>query len=56
MKNQLTEIIQLMEATQKVGEVGDPTEANRVFGAPVITVQEWCQRQKVNSEYAALAA
>lgn len=56
MKNQLTEIIQLMEATEKVGEIGDPAEANRIFGAPAITVQEWCQRQKVNSEYAAMAA
>jgi uncharacterized protein YbjT (DUF2867 family) len=28
----------------KVGELGDPTEANALFGAPTITLEEWFKR------------
>ena len=31
----------------KVGEIGDPTEANRLFGAPSTTLEEWCEMQKL---------
>jgi uncharacterized protein YbjT (DUF2867 family) len=38
---QLTEILQLMAATERVGEIGDPTEAQQRFGPARTTVQMW---------------
>jgi NADH dehydrogenase len=35
----------LMRALQESGERGDPTEANRLLGAPSITLAEWCERR-----------
>jgi hypothetical protein len=35
----------LMRAIQESGERGDPTEANRLLGAPSITLAEWCERR-----------
>lgn len=46
LKGQITEILQLMAATERVGESGDPTEANRRFGAPTTTVRDWCLQQQ----------
>ena len=31
---------------EKAGEGGDPAEANRILGAPTITLDEWLQRRK----------
>jgi NADH dehydrogenase len=30
----------------KVGERGDPTEANALLGAPTITLEEWCRMRR----------
>jgi hypothetical protein len=37
----LTYIIKLIAYFDKVGELGDPTEANTLLGAPSITLDEW---------------
>ncbi|HEX2046469.1 MAG TPA: hypothetical protein VHF27_01815 [Acidimicrobiales bacterium] len=34
-----------MALLQRLGEPGDPTEANRLLGAPTTTVREWCERR-----------
>ena len=33
---------------EKVGEGGDPTEANNILGAPETTIDEWLNQRKVN--------
>ena len=38
--------IKLLAFCEKVGEGGDPTEANRILGAPKITLDEWLKRTK----------
>jgi len=35
-----------MAAFEKIGELGDPTEANSLLGKPKITLQEWLQDRK----------
>jgi hypothetical protein len=30
----------------KVGEMGDPTEANQLLGAPETTLDEWIEKRK----------
>ncbi len=37
---------ELMAYFDKVGEMGDPAEANRLLGAPVITLDEWIENRK----------
>lgn len=39
----LTYVTELIAYFDKVGELGDPTEANVLFGAPSITLAEWFQ-------------
>jgi uncharacterized protein YbjT (DUF2867 family) len=39
---------QLMGYFHKVGELGDPTETNRILGAPEITLDEWLERRKAS--------
>jgi uncharacterized protein YbjT (DUF2867 family) len=46
LKGAITEILQLMAATEKVGEIGDPSEANRLFGAAKTTVRQWALQQR----------
>lgn len=36
----------VMAFCEKVGEGGDPTEANRILGAPKITLDEWLRQRK----------
>jgi uncharacterized protein YbjT (DUF2867 family) len=33
----------LMDYFQQVGELGDPTEANAILGAPTLTLEDWLQ-------------
>ncbi len=42
----LTYITRLIAYFDKVGELGDPTEANALFGAPSITLEEWFKMPK----------
>lgn len=37
---------EMMSYFEKVGERGDPTEANRILGAPAITLDMWLARRK----------
>jgi hypothetical protein len=30
----------------RIGERGDPTEANALLGTPTITLEEWCRQQR----------
>ena len=43
---ELTDATSLIAYFDKVGEIGDPTEANMLFGAPSITIDEWIRMQK----------
>lgn len=36
----------MMEYFKKVGEPGDPTQANQILGAPVITLDAWMEARK----------
>ena len=38
-------IAELMRFFEKVGEGGDPTEANALLGAPTTTLEQWCEQQ-----------
>ncbi|MGD2078097.1 MAG: NAD(P)H-binding protein [Chloroflexota bacterium] len=38
---------ELMAYFDKVGEMGDPTEANQLLGAPETTLDEWIEKRKV---------
>jgi uncharacterized protein YbjT (DUF2867 family) len=40
---------ELMAYFQKVGEPGDPTEANQILGAPTTTLQAWIERRKAEA-------
>lgn len=35
--------LELMALLQRLGEQGDPAEANRLLGAPATTVRHWCE-------------
>jgi uncharacterized protein YbjT (DUF2867 family) len=37
----MKEALALMAYFEKVGELGDPTEANELFGAPATTLEDW---------------
>lgn len=39
----------LMAFFEKVGERGDPSEANRILGAPEITLDEWLRQRKAKA-------
>ncbi len=38
--------LQIMQVLQRYGEVGDPTDANRILGAPTTTLRAWCEQQR----------
>jgi uncharacterized protein YbjT (DUF2867 family) len=45
-KIEMKNISELMEFFERVGEKGNPTEANQLLGAPQIDLQEWIQRKR----------
>jgi uncharacterized protein YbjT (DUF2867 family) len=45
MGRKLRPVLDIMSVMQRVGERGDPTEANELLGAPTTTVREWCERR-----------
>lgn len=49
-RKELAEAVKLIAYFDKVGELGDPTEANQLFGAPTTTLEEWCRTQKSDVE------
>jgi uncharacterized protein YbjT (DUF2867 family) len=40
---------ELMAYFDKIGEMGDPTEANQVLGAPTLTLDAWMKHRRMNS-------
>lgn len=44
--NMLAYFASLMEYFEKVGELGDPSEANQLLGAPTITLDQWIHQRK----------
>lgn len=38
-------VAQLMDFFEKIGEGGSPEEANKLFGAPQTTLEQWCKKQ-----------
>jgi uncharacterized protein YbjT (DUF2867 family) len=48
LRGQLRGTLDLMRDLQDAGERGDPTQANRLLGAPTTTLLHWC-RQRHNS-------
>jgi hypothetical protein len=34
----------------KVGELGDPTEANQLLGAPTTTLDAWIEQRRINNQ------
>jgi NADH dehydrogenase len=46
MRRQLRSTIQLMRVMQRVGERGDPSEANEVLGAPTTSLRRWCEQHR----------
>ncbi len=46
----LFEVAALIACFDKVGELGDPTEANALLGAPETTLDEWFALQKAGIE------
>jgi uncharacterized protein YbjT (DUF2867 family) len=49
MRRQLRSTLQLMRVMQRVGERGDPSEANEVLGTPPTTLRQGCEKQQVRS-------
>lgn len=45
-RERLKDATQLISYFDKVGELGDPNEANILYGAPTITLEEWCKISK----------
>jgi uncharacterized protein YbjT (DUF2867 family) len=46
MGGRLRRTIELLRLMQRVGEVGDPAEADRLLGAPTTTLARWCQQRR----------
>ena len=42
--------LQMMQVLQRTGELGDPSEANRILGAPTTTLRAWCEQQRLQPE------
>jgi uncharacterized protein YbjT (DUF2867 family) len=42
----LAEVTELIAYLDEAGEHGDPSEANTLYGAPAITLDEWCRMPK----------
>jgi uncharacterized protein YbjT (DUF2867 family) len=38
--------LQIMQVLQHYGEFGNPSEANRILGAPKTTLRAWCEQQR----------
>ena len=45
-RERMAYVTRLIAYFDKVGELGDPSEANALFGAPSITLDEWFKMPK----------
>ena len=46
-KKQMKVVSNWMAAFEKIGERGDPTESNRILGAPKIRLDDWLKQKKI---------
>jgi NADH dehydrogenase len=46
LRKQMRRTLQIMQVLQRSGEFGDPSEANRILGAPTTTLRAWCEQQR----------
>jgi uncharacterized protein YbjT (DUF2867 family) len=46
LTGRMTYVTQLIGFFDKIGELGNPTEANALFGAPTTTLSEWIEERK----------
>jgi hypothetical protein len=46
LRGQLRGTLDLMRALQQSGERGDPSQANRLLGAPTTTLLQWCEQRR----------
>ena len=46
LRGALRDTLALMRVIQRVGEHGDPTETNRLLGAPATTLRQWCEQRR----------
>jgi hypothetical protein len=44
-KTDLKAALAFFRYCESVGETADPTEANRILGAPTLTLEEWARRK-----------
>ncbi len=51
----LTRELRLMAMLQRLGEQGDPTEANRLLGAPQTTLTLWCEFERARQSSTSVA-
>ncbi len=45
---QMRRTLQMMQVLRHTGELGDPSEANRILGAPTTTLRAWCEQQRLH--------
>src|SRR5215471_906344 len=45
---QMRRTVQTMQVLQHYGELGDPTDANQILGAPTTTLRAWCEQQRLH--------
>ena len=45
---QMRRTVQTMQVLQRYGEIGDPTDANRLLGAPTTTLRAWCEQCRLH--------
>jgi len=45
---QMRRTLQTMQVLQRYGEFGEPSEANRILGAPTTTLRAWCEQQRLH--------
>ncbi|HLW01968.1 MAG TPA: NAD(P)H-binding protein [Ktedonobacterales bacterium] len=53
---QMRRTVQMMRVLQRYGEIGDPSEANRILGAPTTTLRAWCEQQRLHHSRGANAS
>jgi uncharacterized protein YbjT (DUF2867 family) len=46
LRRKMRRTLQIMQVLQHAGEFGDPSEANRILGAPTTTLRAWCEQQR----------
>ena len=49
LRGQLRGTLELMRVLQRSGERGDPSQANRLPGAPMTTLLQWCEQRRIAS-------